>query len=83
MAKFEEFLQWSAELEIHAVTCWLLSTENLARPAEELIPYYEVLIELFERIPTTSAGRDVRVKFIGSIDLLPGDLVEAAKRLEE
>jgi short-chain Z-isoprenyl diphosphate synthase len=83
MAKFEEFLQWSAELEIHAVTCWLLSTENLARPADELNPYYEVLIELFERIPTTSAGHDVRVKFIGSLDLLPGDLVEAAKRLEE
>jgi short-chain Z-isoprenyl diphosphate synthase len=83
MAKFEEFLQWSAELEIHAVTCWLLSTENLARPGEELTPYYEVLIELFERIPESSAGRDVRVKFIGSLDLLPGDLVEAAKRLEE
>jgi short-chain Z-isoprenyl diphosphate synthase len=83
MEKFEEFLQWTAELEIPAVTCWLLSTENLLRPDEELRPYYEVLIELFHRIPESSAGRDVRVKFIGSLDLLPSDLVEAAKELEE
>ena len=83
MAKFEEFLQWTAELEIHAVTCWLLSTENLARPDAELLPYYEVLIELFERIPESSAGEDVKVKFIGSLDLLPSDLVEASKNLEE
>jgi short-chain Z-isoprenyl diphosphate synthase len=83
MAKFEEFLQWSAELEIRAVTCWLLSTDNLARGDEELTPYYEVLIELFDRIPDSTAGQDVKVKFIGSLDLLPSNLVEAAKRLEE
>lgn len=83
MEKFEEFLQWTAELDVAAVTCWLLSTENLLRPDEELVPYYEVLIELFHRIPESSAGRDVRVKFIGSLDLLPSDLVEAAKELEE
>jgi short-chain Z-isoprenyl diphosphate synthase len=77
------FLQWTAEFEIDAVTCWLLSTENLMRPDEELLPYYEVLVELFERIPESSAGTDVNVKFIGSLDLLPSDLVEAAKQLEE
>lgn len=83
MAKFEQFLTWTAELEINAVTCWLLSTENLARPMDELEPYYEVLMELFERIPASAAGEDVKVKFIGSLDLLPGELVESAKRLEE
>jgi len=83
MAKFEEFLQWTAELEIHAVTCWLLSTENLSRPDEELLPYYDVLIDLFDRIPRSPAGRNVKVKFIGSLDLLPSDLVESAKQLEE
>jgi short-chain Z-isoprenyl diphosphate synthase len=82
MAKFIEFLGWTSELEILAVTCWLLSTENLARPDEELRPYYDVLIGLFDRIPDSPAGQDVTVKFIGSLDLLPSDLVEAAKRLE-
>jgi short-chain Z-isoprenyl diphosphate synthase len=83
MQKFEEFLHWTDELEIEAVTCWLLSTENLNRPAEELEPYYDVLIELFARIPAAVRHHDVAVKFIGSLDLLPGRLVEAAKHLEE
>ncbi len=83
MDKFVEFLGWTSELEISAVTCWLLSTENLARPDDELEPYYEVLIELFDRIPDTPAGQDVTVRFIGSLDLLPADLVEATKRLQE
>jgi len=83
MDKFVEFLGWTAELEIPAVTCWLLSTENLERPDEELRPYYEVLIELFDRVPETPAGQNVTVRFIGSIDLLPADLVEATKRLQE
>ncbi len=77
------FLGWTAELEIAAVTCWLLSTENLERPDDELHPYYEVLIELFDRIPDTPAGQDVTVRFIGSLDLLPADLVEATMRLQE
>ena len=46
-------------------------------------PYYQVLIELFDRIPSTVAEHDLSVRFIGSLDLLPASLVEAAKRLEE
>jgi len=83
MAKFVEFLYWSDDLEVPAVTCWLLSKENLARPAEELLPYYEVLVELFEEIPNALSDRDVGVHFIGSLDLLPENLQAAAKRLEE
>ena len=83
MEKFEEFLDWTAELDIGAVTCWLLSKENLNRPDEELLPYFDVLVELFDRLPRTLDGHDVRVRFIGSLDLLPATLVAAAKRLEE
>jgi len=82
MAKFVEFLAWTADLDIEAVTCWLLSTENLDRPEDELAPYYRVLIELFDEIPNTAAGNNMNVQFIGSLDLLPSDLVESAKRLE-
>ncbi len=83
MDKFVEFLDWADELGIEAVTCWLLSTENLRRPAEELEPYYEVLIELFDRLPSAVSGQDVAVKFIGNLDLLPERLLRAAKRLED
>lgn len=83
MDKFIEFLNWSDELRIEAVTCWLLSKENLGRPGAELDALYEVLIELFEKIPDAVAHHDAKVSFIGSLDLLPRPLVESARKLEE
>ncbi|HUO45416.1 MAG TPA: polyprenyl diphosphate synthase [Acidimicrobiia bacterium] len=82
MARFEEFLEWSNELGISVTTGWVLSRENLARPADELAPYFEVLIELFQRLPRLAARHHLRLRFIGSLDLLPADLVEAAKAAE-
>lgn len=83
MRRFEEFLGWADELQIPAVTAWVLSRENLARPAEELDPYFEVLVELFGRLPEQCAGYDMGIRFIGSLDLLPDELVAAAKAAEE
>lgn len=83
MARFEEFLAWSDDLKIPAVTAWVLSPENLSRPTAELEPYYEVLIDLFGRLPERCAEWDMSIKFIGSLDLLPRHLVEAAKEAEE
>lgn len=83
MRRFEEFLGWAHELEIPAVTAWVLSRENLDRPGEELDPYFEVLIELFGRLPALCERYDMALKFIGSLDLLPAPLVAAAKSAEE
>lgn len=82
-AKFFEFLEWTHEFEIHAVTCWLLSKENLDRPAEELEPLCDVLGELVERLPEALAGHDVQLRFVGSLDLLPPELAYKAKRAAE
>ena len=46
MDKVVEFLSWCLELEVPAVTCWLLSKENLSRPPAELEPYFGVLTDL-------------------------------------
>lgn len=83
MRRFEDFLGWAHELEIPAVTAWLLSRENLSRPSEELDPYFEVLVELFDRLPDLTAHYDMGIKVIGSLDLLPARLVTAAKRAQE
>ncbi|MGH8874824.1 MAG: polyprenyl diphosphate synthase [Acidimicrobiia bacterium] len=82
MGRFEEFLGWAEELEIPAVTGWLLSRENLTRPADELQPYFEVLTELFRRLPALAELHDLKLRFIGSLDLLPAQVVEAAKDAE-
>ena len=81
MDKFVEFLSWCRDLDVPAVTCWLLSKENLVRPSEELAPYFEVLAELFERLPGVPGAEDVRIGVIGSLDLLPAGLRGAAERL--
>ncbi|HXV70469.1 MAG TPA: polyprenyl diphosphate synthase [Acidimicrobiia bacterium] len=82
MSRFEDFLGWANELKIPAVTAWVLSLENLSRPTEELDPYFEVLIDLFERLPEKCAEYDMTLRFIGSLDQLPLGLVEAAKKAE-
>ncbi len=82
MARFEEFLTWSSELGIPVITGWVLSRENLSRSEEELTPFFEVLMELFERLPKLAAHHGLRLRFIGSLDLLPADLVESAKAAE-
>jgi short-chain Z-isoprenyl diphosphate synthase len=78
MDKFVEFLGWCRDLEVPALTCWLLSRENLERPASELEPYFGVLADLFERLPETRGGEGLRFGVIGSLDLLPDRLREAA-----
>lgn len=83
MRRFEDFLDWNAELGIEAITGWLLSRENLDRPEAELDPYFEVLVELFERLPARCEAGDMAIRFIGSLDLLPDSVVEAAKRAEQ
>ena len=83
MRRFEDFLGWAHELEIPAVTAWVLSKENLTRPEEELDPYFEVLIELFDRLPALCERYDMAIRAIGSLDLLPAPLVAAAKGAEE
>jgi short-chain Z-isoprenyl diphosphate synthase len=83
MDKFVEFLGWCRQLEVPAVTCWLLSKENLSRPSGELLPYFAVLADLFERLPEEPAAAGLRIRTIGSLDLLPDGLQAAARRLAE
>ena len=82
MAKLEELLGWCAELGIKAVTAWVLSTDNLRRPAEELEPYFAVLEELFARLPPLAARVGFSLGVSGSLDLLPSGLARAAKQAE-
>lgn len=82
MEKFQEFLGWCRELRIPAVTAWVLSLENLERPTEELEPYLDVLVRLFERLPIEAERLGFSIRFIGSLDILPPRLVAAAKDAE-
>jgi short-chain Z-isoprenyl diphosphate synthase len=83
MAKLEELISWCGDLRIGAVTAWVLSTENLRRPAAELEPYFEVLTDLFNQMPRLAERLHFTLTVSGSLDLLPATLVLAAKQAVE
>ncbi len=68
--KIEEFLGWCDQLHVKLVTLWLLSTDNLARPVEEVEPLLHVIEGLVDEL--SSAGR-WRINPVGALDLLPAD----------
>lgn len=79
MDKLTEFLGWCDQLEVPVLTCWVLSQENLERPSEELEPYFDVLVDLFDRLPSIAGNLQIGV--IGSLQMVPDRLRDAANRL--
>ncbi|CCH77076.1 Undecaprenyl pyrophosphate synthase 1 [Nostocoides japonicum T1-X7] len=70
-------LQWCDEVGVEVVTLWLLSTDNLNRPAQELEP----LLGIIENaVADLAAARRWRLNPVGALDLLPQ---QTAERLKE
>ena len=55
--KIVEFLGWCRELDIEVVTLYILSTENLKRPAAELEPLLEIISDLMDTLTETGICR--------------------------
>lgn len=72
-----DFLGWCDDAGVRIVTVYLLSTDNLERPSDELRPLIAIIEELADRIGATGRWR---VRPIGVLDLLPEP---AARRLKE
>ena len=71
------FLGWCTDVGVEVVTLWLLSTDNLNRPANELEP----LLSIIENVVGDLAeSRRWRLNPVGALDLLPA---ETARRLKE
>ncbi|MGH7042162.1 MAG: polyprenyl diphosphate synthase [Acetobacteraceae bacterium] len=80
--KLDDVLDWCAELGVGAVTLWVCSTDNLARPAEEISG---ILAAIEAKMNSLAADPrihrlGVRVATIGRLDLLPTSLVAALAR---
>ena len=74
-------LAWCGEAGVAHVTIWLLSTDNLRRPAEELEPLLRIIAGVAEEL--SAPGNPWRVKAVGALDLLPQSTAEALKAAEE
>jgi short-chain Z-isoprenyl diphosphate synthase len=79
--KIEELLRWCDEAGVGIVTLWLLSTDNLSRPAGELDPLLRIIENLAEEL--AAEGKPWRLGMAGALDLLPASTAAALKAVEE
>lgn len=74
--KILELLSWCRDAEVEVVTLWMLSTDNLNRPAEELEPLLDIIADIVDEL--AEPGNPWRIRHVGALDLLP---TETAARL--
>jgi len=79
-ANIEPLLTWCDEVGIEVVTLWLLSTDNLNRPAAELEPLLQIIEEAVDSL---ADQRRWRLHPVGALDLLPASTAERLKHAEE
>ena len=78
-AKIEEFLGWCDDVGVNHVTLWLLSTDNLNRPSQELEPLMTIIEETV--VDMQEQGR-WRLHAVGALDLLPDHTARILKEAE-
>jgi short-chain Z-isoprenyl diphosphate synthase len=79
--RIKELLRWCDEAGIAHVTLWLLSTDNLSRPAAELDPLLRIIEDLVTEL--AEDGQPWRLRMVGALDVLPASLATALKAAEE
>jgi short-chain Z-isoprenyl diphosphate synthase len=79
-ANIEPLLEWCEEVGVKVVTLWLLSTDNLNRPPEQLAGLMKVI-----EGAVASLAEQHRWKLhpVGALDLLPAETAERLKAAEE
>jgi tritrans,polycis-undecaprenyl-diphosphate synthase [geranylgeranyl-diphosphate specific] len=82
--KLEELLNWCLEIGLKVITVYALSTENLARPKEELEPLMQLFARSFSDIATDERVHRyrIRVRAFGNREVLPPEVVAAIERAE-
>jgi len=73
--KIFELLEWCQQYGVEVVTLWLLSTDNLSRPASELEP----LLRIIEETVRELVDGGWRINPVGALDLLPDRTAAALK----
>jgi short-chain Z-isoprenyl diphosphate synthase len=74
-------LNWCGEMGVAHVTVWLLSTDNLRRPPDELETLLRIIAGVADEL--SAEGNPWRVKAVGALDLLPPETAHALKDAEE
>ena len=73
--KIFELLDWCSQAGVEVATLWLLSTDNLARPDEELRPLLRIIEETVQGL----VAQRWHVNAMGALDLLPDETARVLK----
>ena len=81
----EDLLHWCNELDISEVTLYTFSTENFARPDDELEELFELIREKLYLLADADLihENNVRINGLGDIQQLPADLIEAVEYAQQ
>ena len=77
--KITEVLTWCEEAGVEVVTLWLLSTDNLGRPAQELEPLLAIIEQTVTGLAATGRWR---LHPVGALDLLPAPIATGLKKAQ-
>jgi len=66
--KITELLGWSEDVGVEVVTLWMLSTDNLGRPDDELAELIGIIEDAVDDLAATGRWR---LQVMGSLDMLP------------
>jgi len=83
--KVEKLFDWCKELNIREITLYVFSVENFNRPKEELDHLMNLFRKEFKKLledPRIYKNK-IKVSFAGRIQMLPEDLQEILKELEQ
>lgn len=72
--RIADLLGWCDDVGVEVVTLWLLSTDNLSRPAAELAPLLEIIGDVVDEL--AEPGLPWRLRLIGALDMLPKETAE-------
>ena len=79
---FKDIARYCNKIGLGYLTVYAFSTENWKRPADEVENIMNILRDYLKDAKNFK-GENIKVKFIGNIDVLPTDIVELIRDAEE
>lgn len=83
--KLEQVMDWLEELQVRIITIYVLSTENLARPPEEVAGLLALIETKVRQVAVDPKihQKGVRFRAVGQLERLPPSLQEAIAATQE
>ena len=81
----EKVMDWCLEIGVKHLTLYAFSTENFSRNEEEKRYLFDLIKNKFVELRQSKKihGNRIRVRAIGRVEMLPGDLREEIRRTEK